>query len=280
MVSASVQLGVTPIARQINHAGNVLRPQSCSDLSAKIANLERTISAAEQHFEAQLRALEKQSFANKGLFWATVIRDSCVAFLDVGANVLELVGMKAGASAASQGVNVIQLSGTMAEWAYGQKSTSQMVASVTKTGVSMIPANSPAVQAGKHIGGAYADVAEIAVYGSQQAQSETKGMAMDYAFDRIVGTADLIASTAEESGAKWGPDLGKVMNGVKGLAALQKYDQNLDKSMDTYFDTKVAIDTRMFTLKHQFRQKFAALKAELRSLESMLQKCLAENDLM
>ncbi|WP_417262059.1 hypothetical protein [Celeribacter sp.] len=279
MSGASVQPGATPVARQINHAGNVLRPQSCSDISSKIANLQRTISAAEQHFEAQLRALDQQSFGNKGIFWASIIKDSCVAFLDVGANVLEIVGMKQAATVASQGVNAIQISGTAAEWHAGQKSTSQALTSMAKTGVSALPTSSAAGQAGKFIGGSFVGAGEIAVNGPRQAQSETQNMAMGYARDQIIGTADLIAKAAEEGDASWGAGLGKVMNGVKGLVALQTYDQNLNKSMDAYFDEKVSIDTRTFTLKLQFRRKFAELKTQLRTLEAMLQQCLAENNL-
>ncbi|WP_299684092.1 hypothetical protein [uncultured Tateyamaria sp.] len=269
-----VKPGVWPGTSGRNHANQVFRPQSCSGYSDKVANLERTIASVEQDFEEAVALAKRMGYLNNAILVTSVIKDSCVAFLDIGASILDTMGMKQAAKTASAGVAAIDIADNGSKWLHGQTSTAQAMTGIANASTNFMKSDTM-MQAGtqyvvkKHTSAA--DVMSNAVNGKPSDQGE---LGMKYVADQVVSTADLIAKAGESSNQSWGAGLGKVMNGVKGLMAAQKYSSSLEKSFDSHIDESMYIQQKIQRDEANFRSKIKTLKQQLMSLKRELQGCI------
>ncbi|MEL6617277.1 MAG: hypothetical protein AAFP16_00260 [Pseudomonadota bacterium] len=272
-----VKPGVWPGATGRNHANRIYRPQSCSGYSDKIANLERTIDAVEKEFEDAVALSKRMGYLNNAILVTSVIKDSCVAFLDIGAAILDTMGMKQAAQVASQGVAAIDLADTGSKWAHGQTTTAQAITSMANTSTNFMKSNT-AMQAGtQYVTKQHTSSAEYVANAVNTKKQDQAALGLKYVTDQVISTADVIAKAGESSDQKWGAGLGKVMNGVKGLMAAQKYSNNLEKSFDSHIEESMYVQQKMQRDEANFRAKIKQLRQQLLALKRELQTCINDS---
>ena len=271
-----VKPGVWPGASGRNHANKVFRPQSCTGYSDKIANLERTIESVEKDFEEAVALSKRMGYLNNAILVTSVIKDSCVAFLDIGAAILDTMGMKQAAKTASAGVAAIDIADNGSKWAHGQTSTAQAMTGIANASTTFMKSDTMSQAATQYVVKKHTGAADVMSNAINGKSSDQGSLGMKYAADQIIGTADIIAKAGESSNQSWGANLGKVMNGVKGLMAAQKYNSNLEKSFDAHIDESMYIQQKIQRDEANFRAKIKALKQQLVSLKRELQSCINE----
>lgn len=273
-MSPIVKPGIWPGVSSRNHANQIYMPASCGGFATKVANLERTIQQIEANFQDALENAARMGRINNALLAATVVRDSCVAFLDLGASILDTVGLKKEARAASLGVKAIELAEVTSNYAAGQTSWDQAATGYAKIGASLLPSDSVGQIGAKYVAEKHVSAADFLVNAQHNTREENKKAGLKYVGDQIIMTADLIADAAKNDNQEWGKSLGNVMNGVKGLLAVRNYEQNLDNATTAHFDEKVYIEQRLQNARTMHHSQMVQVKEQLRIAKQELQACI------
>lgn len=268
--------GVWPGVSASNHANQIYMPHSCVGYGNKMANLERTIANIEGQFDAALDHARYVGRLNKGLLTASLIKDTCVGFLDVGASILKMAGMKKAAEVAEKGVAAIDLAETTGQYAAGQISAGQAMANYAHTGAGQMKDGTMTQAAFKHVAQTHTGAGKVIADSVGQPKSQGQAAGKSYVVDQIKNTADLIAKAGTDSKQPWGSKLSGIMSGVKLLSAMDKYEDNLGKTFDTYLDEKEYVDQLIRNAEQTFRPKIRQLKAEFAKLKTQLQSCVNE----
>lgn len=268
--------GVWPGVSANNHANQIYMPQSCVGYSDKIANLERTISGIEKQFDAALDHARYVGRLNKGLLVASLIKDTCVGFLDVGASVLKMAGLTKAAEVAEKGVAAIDVAETSSQYLAGQINTGQTIANFSHIAAGQM-SDGTVTQAGfKYVAQTHTGAGKVIADSVGQPKAQGQQAGKSYVVDQIKNTADLIAKAARDSKQPWGAKLSGIMSGVKLMSAADKYGNSLDKTLDTYLDEKQYVAQLIRNAEQEFRPKIREMKAEFARLKSALQSCVNE----
>ncbi|WP_415919115.1 hypothetical protein [Tateyamaria sp. SN6-1] len=266
--------GAWPGVSAQNHAKQIYMPQSCVGYSDKMANLERTIASIEDKFNAALDHARYVGRLNKGLLTASLIKDTCVGFLDVGANILKMAGMTKAAEVAEKGVAAIDVAETTSQYAAGQINTGQAMANYSHIAAGQMGDKSMTQAGFKHVAQTHTGAAKVMADSIGQPKSQGQEAGKSYAVDQIKNTADLIAKAATDAKQPWGSKLSGIMSGVKLMAARDKYGKSLEKSFDTYLDEKQRIDQMIRDAEQEFRPQIREMRAEFAKLKASLQSCV------
>ncbi|MEL7090452.1 MAG: hypothetical protein AAFN94_01840 [Pseudomonadota bacterium] len=266
--------GAWPGASANNHAKQIYMPQSCVGYSDKISNLERTIANLEKEFDAALDHARYVGRLNKGLLVASVIKDTCVGFLDVGASVLKMAGMTKAAEVAEKGVAAIDFADTTTNFAMGNINGAQAATSYSHLAAGQMKDDNMTQAATKYVTQTYTGAGKVMANSVGQPKAKAQDAGKGYVKDQIMNTADVIVKGAKESKQPWGDKLGGIMNGVKLMVAADNYGNALEKTFDTYLEEKEYVDSLIRRAEQEFRPKIREMKSQFAKLKMDLQGCI------
>ena len=107
---------------------------------------------------------------------------------------------------------------------------------------------------------------------------DKRQIAADYVRNQIDSTADIIIDAVSGKDDKALKRLGGVMQGVKGLVALHKYNQSLEGSFDHHIDEQDVINARKRDAQDRYRRKMKQLKAEMEQLKAKMKGCIESSE--
>ncbi len=266
----------TPIAMSSNipaldrayKKAGTLTPASCVDLSRKISNIQRQIQALEDYTSEMQSSVRTQQRLNKGLLVATIIRDTCVAFLDLAG---ALAPGKTGEWTAKLGNAAISTASSLGEVAAGQGDALTIGQRTFDTAVGLVPGNS----AGALLGVAKAQQASsiaslVKASGESDAtarQREVIKTGTIMMLDNAISTVDL-AKLGREA-----PGLEKVGKGLSMVKASANYGFNLRAAQDSYFNEDFALMQRKFDLDVNYAQGLKKLGKQLSEALAVFEEC-------
>ncbi|MEO0744482.1 MAG: hypothetical protein AAFY49_03955 [Pseudomonadota bacterium] len=274
-----IKPGRTPGGSARNHAGRKYSPKSCTGYADKMSNLERTIGAVDADFEDELAALAFQETVNDAMLVTSVLKDSCVAFLDLGAAILHTVGMKQAAMAAEKGLDAINAAEDGLKIIDGKMKASDALKKVADMGTDKLTKGH---KQGKALGHAIKRKTDgmkvVADAATARTGKDKRQIAADYVRNQIDSTADIIIDAVSGKDDKALKRLGGVMQGVKGLVALHKYNQSLEGSFDHHIDEQDVINARKRDAQDRYRRKMKQLKAEMEQLKAKMKGCIESSE--
>ena len=258
---------IPALDRAYKKAGT-LTPASCVDLSRKIANIQRQIQALEDHTTEMQSSIRTQQRLNKGLMLATIVRDTCVAFLDLAA---ALAPGKTGEWTAKLGNAAISTASSGAEIATGQGDAMTIGQRTFDTAAGLVPGNS----AGAIMGVAKAQQASsIATLIKASGESDASAREREVIktgtimmLDNAISTVDL-AKLGREA-----PGLDKVGKGLSMVKASANYGFNLRAAQDVYFNEDFALMQRKFELDSNYTQGLKKLGKQLAEALAVFEEC-------
>lgn len=258
---------IPALDRAYKKAGT-LTPASCVDLSRKITNIQRQIQALEDYTTEMQSSIRTQQRLNKGLLVATIIRDSCVAFLDLAA---ALAPGKTGEWTAKLGNAAISTASSGAEIATGQGNAMTIGQRTFDTAAGLVPGNS----AGAIMGVAKAQQASsiatlIKASGESDASAREREVIKTSTImmlDNAISTVDL-AKLGREA-----PGLDKVGKGLSMVKASANYGFNLRAAQDVYFNEDFALMQRKFELDTNYTQGLKKLGKQLAEALAVFEEC-------
>ncbi|MEL6887660.1 MAG: hypothetical protein AAFO86_03030 [Pseudomonadota bacterium] len=270
-----IKPGHTPGGSARNHAGRKYSPKSCTGYADKMSNLERTIGAVDADFEDELAALAFQETVNDAMLVTSVLKDSCVAFLDLGAAILHTVGMKQAAMAAEKGLDAISAAEDGLKVIDGKMKASDALKKVADIGTDRLTKGH---KQGKALGHAIKRKTDgmkvVADAATARTGKDKRQIAADYVRNQINSTADIIIDAVSSKDDKALKRLGGVIQGVKGLVALHKYNLSLEGSFDHHIDEQDVINARKRDAQDRYRRKMKQLKAEMEQLKTKMKGCI------
>lgn len=245
-----------------------LTPQSCVDLSAKIANVRKHIAILHDQTVARRTLIGQQQFYNKGIFVSTMIRDTCIAFLDMAAS---LVPGEVNQWVAKIGSASITTSQTIAEQISGQGT---FLEKVHRTGDTVLGLVSPKSSAGI-VGLGKAQTASNFTHflaGSATADANTKSReAIKFGVNQSLDSAISIIELAKD-GTKI-PVLDKVGKGLSVFKTAANYGFNLEAAQDAYFSELHSLQSQLFDAEMAFSQGMRRLTQDLESALASFEEC-------
>ena len=258
---------IPALDRAYKKAGT-LTPASCVDLSRKIANIQRQIQALEDYTTEMQSSIRTQQRLNKGLLVATIIRDSCVAFLDLAA---ALAPGKTGEWTAKLGNAAISTASSVGEIAAGQGDALTIGQRTFDTAAGLVPGNS----AGAIMGVAKAQQASsiatlIKASGESDATTREREVIKTSTImmlDNAISTVDL-AKLGREA-----PGLDKVGKGLSMVKASANYGFNLRSAQDAYFNEDYALMQRKFDVDFNYTQGLKKLGKQLTEALAVFEEC-------
>ena len=258
---------IPALDRAYKKAGT-LTPASCVDLSRKIANIQRQIQALEDYTTEMQSSIRTQQRLNKGLLVATIIRDSCVAFLDLAA---ALAPGKTGEWTAKLGNAAISTASSVGEIAAGQGDALTIGQRTFDTAAGLVPGNS----AGAIMGVAKAQQASsiatlIKASGESDATTREREVIKTSTLmmlDNAISTVDL-AKLGREA-----PGLDKVGKGLSMVKASANYGFNLRSAQDAYFNEDYALMQRKFDVDFNYTQGLKKLGKQLTEALAVFEEC-------
>lgn len=258
---------IPALDRAYKKAGT-LTPASCVDLSRKIANIQRQIQALEDYTTEMQSSIRTQQRLNKGLLVATIIRDSCVAFLDLAA---ALAPGKTGEWTAKLGNAAISTASSVGEIAAGQGDALTIGQRTFDTAAGLVPGNS----AGAIMGVAKAQQASsiatlIKASGESDATAREREVIKTSTImmlDNAISTVDL-AKLGREA-----PGLDKVGKGLSMVKASANYGFNLRSAQDAYFNEDYALMQRKFDVDFNYTQGLKKLGKQLTEALAVFEEC-------
>ena len=258
---------IPALDRTYKKAGT-LTPASCVDLSRKITNIQRQIQALEDYTTEMQSSIRTQQRLNKGLLVATIIRDTCVAFLDLAA---ALAPGKTGEWTAKLGNAAISTASSVGEIAAGQGDALTIGQRSFDTAVGLVPGKS---------GGAIMGVAKAQQASSIatliKASGESDATAREreviktgtiMMLDNAISTVDL-AKLGREA-----PGLDKVGKGLSMVKASANYGFNLRAAQDSYFNEDYALMQRKFDVDFNYTQGLKKLGKQLTEALAVFEEC-------
>ncbi|GGE22558.1 hypothetical protein GCM10011360_08780 [Primorskyibacter flagellatus] len=281
MGGGTIKLAESPIGARTNHSIGVLSPASCGALRDKVANIERTIRAAEKRMDEELAHVEYMMRLNAGLFTANIVRDTCTAFLDLGASIAGMMGLKQVEATAKAGITAIDTVKLGGEVYMGQKSWGQAAIEGADLGAKHLPF-------GRMVpgGGNPADAAALAFatqkvtktgkFGADlaSAPSDEKSRAtVRFLADSITSTSGLIQEGIKGPNPKGAGFLGAFNGAVGVVMAAENYDVNMTKAMDSYFEERGNLEVKAMEIRFRFKRKIAPFLAETDRLAKELEGC-------
>ena len=245
-----------------------LTPASCVDLSRKIQNIQRQIQALEDYTAEMQSSIRTQQRLNKGLLVATIIRDTCVAFLDLAA---ALAPGKTGEWTAKIGNAAISTASSVGEISAGQGDALTIGQRTFDTAVGLVPGNS----AGAVFGVAKAQQASsIATLIKASGESDATAREREVIktgtimmLDNAISTVDL-AKLGKEA-----PGLDKVGKGLSMVKASANYGFNLRSAQDAYFNEDYALMQRKFDVDFNYAQGLKKLSKQLAEALAVFEEC-------
>ena len=245
-----------------------LTPTSCVDLSRKIANIQRQIQALEDYtaeMQSSIRTLQR---LNKGLLVATVIRDSCVAFLDLAA---ELAPGKTGKWTAKLGNAAISTASSVGEIATGQGDALTIGQRTFDTAVGLVDDKS----AGAILGVAKAQQASsIATLIKASGESDATAREREVIKTSTIMMLDNAISTVKLANlGSEAPVLDKVEKGLNMVKASANYGFNLRSAQDAYFNEDYALMQRKFDVDFNYTQGLKRLGKQLTEALAVFEEC-------
>ena len=258
---------IPALDRAYKKAGT-LTPASCVDLSRKIANIQRQIQALEDYTTEMQSSIRTQQRLNKGLLLATVVRDTCVAFLDLAA---ALAPGKTGEWTAKLGNAAISTASSVGEIAAGQGDALTIGQRTFDTAAGLVPGNS----AGAIMGVAKAQQASsiatlIKASGESDATTREREVIKTSTImmlDNAISTVDL-AKLGREA-----PGLDKVGKGLSMVKASANYGFNLRSAQDAYFNEDYALMQRKFDVDFNYTQGLKKLGKQLTEALAVFEEC-------
>lgn len=266
----SPQLRVNSIPRYqpLVHQFNLQIPQSCADSSAKIANIRRHIAAAEKLHQELMSIQDKIEFGNKGIVVTGLIRDTCVAFLDLAASILPDRNPAQGtARIASASVGI---GDSLGEILSGNANWSTI-------GIRTVDNINSAVQ-GKSAGAQLAqlkirqvtDMAPAAVSAAQRdtakAKAEAQQGAVNTAFDTVSGVIAMGSTAADDN-------YSSISRSLSGVKAAYTYNVAVASRLDTYLQDQTDVAAARAGYVQSYRQQIAKLTNDLRAALSEFERC-------
>ena len=266
----------TPIAMSSNipaldrayKKAGTLTPASCVDLSRKIANIQRQIQALEDYTTEMQSSIRTQQRLNKGLLLATVVRDTCVAFLDLAA---ALAPGKTGEWTAKLGNAAISTASSVGEIAAGQGDALTIGQRTFDTAAGLVPGNS----AGAIMGVAKAQQASsIATLFKASGESDATTREREVIKTSTIMMLDNAISTVDLAKlGKEAPGLEKVGKGLSMVKASANYGFNLRSAQDAYFNEDYALMQRKFDVDFNYTQGLKKLGKQLTEALAVFEEC-------
>lgn len=258
---------IPALDRAYKKAGT-LTPASCVDLSRKIANIQSQIKALEDYNAESQSSIRTQQRLNKGLLLATVVRDTCVAFLDLAA---ALAPGKTGEWTAKFASAAISTAPTVIELTTGHGDAKTIAQRTLDTALGLVPAKS----SGTIMGVAKAQQASsiatlIKASGESDATTREREVIKTSTImmlDNAISTVDL-AKLGKEA-----PGLDKLGKGLSMVKASASYGFNLRAAQDTYFNEDFALMQRKFELDMGYTQGLRKLSKQLTEALAVFEEC-------
>lgn len=245
-----------------------LTPASCVDLSRKIQNIQRQIQALEDYTAEMQSSIRTQQRLNKGLLVATIIRDTCVAFLDLAA---ALAPGKTGEWTAKIGNAAISTASSVGEISAGQGDALTIGQRTFDTAVGLVPGNS----AGAVFGVAKAQQASsIATLIKASGESDATAREREVIKTSTIMMLDNAISTVDLAKlGKEAPGLDKVGKGLSMVKASANYGFNLRSAQDAYFNEDYALMQRKFDVDFNYAQGLKKLGKQLAEALAVFEEC-------
>lgn len=245
-----------------------LTPASCVDLSRKIQNIQRQIQALEDYTAEMQSSIRTQQRLNKGLLVATIIRDTCVAFLDLAA---ALAPGKTGEWTAKIGNAAISTASSVGEISAGQGDALTIGQRTFDTAVGLVPGNS----AGAVFGVAKAQQASsIATLIKASGESDATAREREVIKTSTIMMLDNAISRVDLAKlGKEAPGLDKVGKGLSMVKASANYGFNLRSAQDAYFNEDYALMQRKFDVDFNYTQGLKKLGKQLAEALAVFEEC-------
>ncbi len=272
MTEGTVKNGLTPQQTRQNHSNMIFTPQSCKDVSSKIANIKRQINSLQNRTEEILNNNAKLSGYNKKILFASLVKDTCIGFLDLAA---ALVPNKAAARAAELGLASISATEAAAEYSFGQSSGIETVHKLASAGVSAMPGETVLQSTAKFGAGVLVEGAGVVLASTGDDRDKATESGLAYAGNTMMDIASVLEAAATEAGESWAGSLGKGLNSIKVIVAANRYDRNLEKNFDRYLDEKTRLDSQRNDTIFHYRKKAGDLELQLRNALTFFQSCPA-----
>lgn len=213
-------------------------------------------------------SIRTQQRLNKGLLVATIIRDTCVAFLDLAA---ALAPGKTGEWTAKIGNAAISTASSGAEIATGQGDALTIGQRTFDTAVGLVPGNS----AGAVFGVAKAQQASsIATLIKASGESDATAREREVIKTSTIMMLDNAISRVDLAKlGKEAPGLDKVGKGLSMVKASANYGFNLRSAQDAYFNEDYALMQRKFDVDFNYTQGLKKLGKQLAEALAVFEEC-------
>lgn len=245
-----------------------LTPQSCVDLSDKIRNIGTKIQSLEDITNAQKANNAWQMRLNKGLLVATIIRDTCVGFLDMAA---ALAPTEQQQKFAGIGSTLITSTQTMGEYYTGDANMGDVALKAASEFSGHKSSSTPMGIATNHVAQTHIGAAGVANTAFKGDKSATQKAGLKYAVDLSFDNAILITDmTKDQPGT---PVMGKVGAGLRVAKAASSYGFALDTAQDNYWSEHDRLQTAAFSTQHNYVTGMRRLQTELRNAVASFEEC-------
>ncbi|MEP3944626.1 hypothetical protein [Ascidiaceihabitans sp.] len=245
-----------------------LTPQSCIDLSAKIRNIGTKIQSLEDITAAQKSNTALQMRLNKGLLVATIIRDTCVGFLDMAA---ALAPTKKHEKFASIGSTLITSTQTMGEYYTGDANLTDVGLKVASEASSKYTSSSTTGLATNYMAQQHIGAASVVNSSFKGDKNQTKKDGIKFAVDTSFDTGILLADSLKNEMDS--PAMGKVGAGLKVAKAASAYGFALDTAQDNYWSEHDRLQSKAFSTDLNYAQGMRRLQTELRNAVASFEEC-------
>lgn len=244
-----------------------LTPESCVDLSEKIANVRKQIKILEEHTAARTSSIKQQQFYNKAIFVSTVIRDTSIAFLDMAAS---LVPGEVNQWVAKIGSASVTTSQTVAESLAGQGTLGEKLHRSFDTVVGLLSPKSSAGIAGVAKAQTASNLTNLVKNSSGDAETKSREaikFGVNQSLDNAISTIELAKI------GKQAPVLDKVGKGLSTLKVAANYGFNLEAAQDAYFSEVYSLQTQSFDANMAFVQGMRKLTKDLETALASFEEC-------
>ncbi|SPH27504.1 hypothetical protein ASD8599_03970 [Ascidiaceihabitans donghaensis] len=242
-----------------------LTPQSCVDLSAKIRNIESQIKSLEDITQAQKSNNALQMRLNKGLLVATIIRDTCVGFLDMAA---ALAPTEQQQKFAGIGSTLITSTQTMGEYYTGDANMGDVALKAASEFSNYKSSSTPIGIASNHVAQTHIGAAGVANTAFKGDKAATQKAGLKYAVDVSFDNAILITDMTKNQ-----PVMGKVGAGMRVAKAASSYGFALDTAQDNYWSEHDRLQSSAFATEHNYIMGMRRLQTDLSNAVASFEEC-------